>query len=564
MKRAVLEPFRRLHRVTLALPERAIPRVSMDFRSAASSALRWAKSIATAVSQKRAYWVDAVGILLALVYAWPTTAYRFGRDQALFFYIGREWLNGSVPYKDTFDLKPPAIYLLHAISITILGPHQWSIRVFEVFGVVVLAIVAALAVRRVGPRVPGELGVAAILASGWYFTVFDYWDTGQVELWESLCLVGAYAVLMRAAPGSIWRRCLTAGCLTGLAGLFKFTAAVPALGLGALTAGYGFWASAPPFRNRAVGTLIAVASFGLGVGVVWGVTALYFIGSGATAAVGEFFEYVAAYSKSDFLTGSGSSLIELFWTAQSSWWAALFAAAWVVATGSALRRREWSVIFGALSAAVLLGACILSVSAQRKYFLYHWGVIAGFFLILPLYAARCVGSWPAAVRLVPAVGMMVGAWFAAPAWHSNTAMTYRKFMTEIWWPPPPVDDENLNRVFRGISAYNYSAQRAIARAILPVARDGDLLHVRGFELAMYAITGMRTPARFVSELPVEDRRLSTHPQRWAKEHEHAIWSARPRFVVTFNDRPRDLEAIAARGYRELKRAGMFVAFERND
>jgi hypothetical protein len=167
-------------------------------------------------------------------------------------------------------------------------------------------------------------------------------------------------------------------------------------------------------------------------------------------------------------------------------------------------------------------------------------------------------------RLVPALGLVAGAFIGAPAWYSNSGMSYRKYVTEVWWPAPPVEDENFNRVFVGMSSYNYAAQRAIADAILARARPGDMLHVRGFELALYAITGLRTPARFVSELPVEDRMLSTHPEKWSKEHEHAVWSARPRFVVTFIDRHLDQMAIAGRGYHELKRAGMFVAFEKND
>jgi hypothetical protein len=503
-------------------------------------------------------------MLLAMAYAWPTTSYRFGRDQALFFYIGREWLNGSVPYRDTFDLKPPGIYLMHSISIVVLGPNQWSIRVFEIFGVLALGVVAALAVRRVTRRVPGELGIAAILASGWYFTVFDYWDCGQVELWESLCLLGAYALLIQPAGGSIWRRCFAAGFLTGVAGLFKFTAAIPALGLGALSVGYGLWTGGPGPGRRLLGTLKAVTAFGLGVGVVWGMTALYFVGSGATAAVGEFFEYVAAYSKSDYFTGQAPALIELFWYSQSNWWAALFGAAWLVGVAGAIKRRDGGVLYGALSALALLLLCVVSVSAQKKYFLYHWGVITGFFVLLPLYATRDIGSWPAPARLVPALGLVAGAWIGAPVWHSNSGMTYRKYVTEVWWPPPPADNEKLNRIFLGPSQYSYASQHAIADAILARAHNGDLLHVRGFELALYQITGMRTPARFVSELPVEDRMLSTHPEKWSKEHEHTVWTARPRFVVTFNDRPLDLAGITGRGYQELKRAGLFVLFERKN
>src|SRR5215212_1087965 len=103
----------------------------IDRQALVSRAELWVKALAARVVRRRAYWVDVLGIAAALAYGWPSVLYRFGRDQALFFYIGREWLHGSVPYRDTFDLKPPGIYFLHALSIAILGPRQSSIRVFE-------------------------------------------------------------------------------------------------------------------------------------------------------------------------------------------------------------------------------------------------------------------------------------------------------------------------------------------------------------------------------------------------------------------------------------------------
>jgi hypothetical protein len=533
----------------------------IDGPTLASRAASFLRSVPGRVLQRRAYWVDALGIVAALAYGWPSVAYRFGRDQALFFYIGREWLHGSVPYRDTFDLKPPGVYLLHSISIALLGPRQSSIRVFEVFGVVLLGVVAALAVRRSAPRVPGELGIGALLASGWYFTVFDYWDSGQVELWESLCLLGAYALLIQPG-GASKRRLFWAGLLTGLAGLFKFTAAFPALGLTALAAGNGFWSGAPGLPRRALGLVKALVIFGLGVVSLWALSALYFVGAGASHAVGELLEYVAKYSKDYAIHGAGSGLIELFWFRQCGWWAALFAAAWIVGAGHAAARRDRGVLAGALSAAALFALSVSSVVIQGKFFLYHWIAMAGFFLALPLYAAKHLDSLPRVLRLVPALGLVAGAWLAAPSWYSNPAIDYRKFVTEIWWPAAQ-NPQLVNRIFVGPSQYNYGAQRAIADAIRARARPGDQLHVRGFELAIYAITGMRTPARFVSELPVQDRSLSTHPEKWEAEHEHAIWSVMPRFVVSFSDRHQDLAKIRGRGYQELMRAGIFVLFEKN-
>jgi hypothetical protein len=53
---------------------------------------------------------------MGLAFWLPTLLYPFGRDQAAFFYIAREWLLGGVPYRDMVDHKPPLIYAVYALS----------------------------------------------------------------------------------------------------------------------------------------------------------------------------------------------------------------------------------------------------------------------------------------------------------------------------------------------------------------------------------------------------------------------------------------------------------------
>src|SRR5688572_16634511 len=120
------------------------------------SAIRHPRPARFRLAAVREHALDAVGVLLAVLYAIPSLAYPFGRDQAIFYYIGREWLHGLVPFKDVFDVKPPAIYLLNSIGIVLFGARQMSIRILDLLGVVLAGWLVAMAVRREAPRKGGE------------------------------------------------------------------------------------------------------------------------------------------------------------------------------------------------------------------------------------------------------------------------------------------------------------------------------------------------------------------------------------------------------------------------
>ncbi len=79
------------------------------------------------------HWLAWLG--LALWFA-PTLFYPFGRDQGLYFYIAREWAaRGALPYRDSFDQKPPGIYCIYGLANWLSGNAQWGIRALELAAV---------------------------------------------------------------------------------------------------------------------------------------------------------------------------------------------------------------------------------------------------------------------------------------------------------------------------------------------------------------------------------------------------------------------------------------------
>ena len=60
-------------------------------------------------------------VIIAIILFLPYFRLGIYRDEGVFLCIGDQILKGALPYKDCFDHKPPAIYYLMAIVITLLG-----------------------------------------------------------------------------------------------------------------------------------------------------------------------------------------------------------------------------------------------------------------------------------------------------------------------------------------------------------------------------------------------------------------------------------------------------------
>lgn len=505
-------------------------------------------------------WPDALGVVVAALYAIPTLAYPFGRDQAIFYYIGREWLNGTLPYRDAFDLKPPAIFALHSLSIVLFGASQVSIRIMDVLCLLGLAKLTTIAVRRDQPRVPGEMGLVAVLLSVIYFSNFDFWDSAQCELWEALCIMASYVALERIR--SVRKAALLAGVLASVAVLFKLTAGLMGVVLAALalSRGWGEGGSGAPVTRRVRDALLSLGLFAAGSVLPVALVLGYYAAHGALWSLQDLLGYVLHYAGNEFHADSVGERLAEYWFARSGFWLAAVLGLWLVGATAAWLRKDWRVLRGALFVLVLAAAAFESVVVQKKFFTYHWGVVVPFLVLAGAYGLAELAAVKRHVALIAGASVAAGMILSAPPWFSNRAFSYRTYITKPYWRyvTGKLPHSDFVRIFKGVSNYNYAAQEDIAAMILERAKPGDLLHVRGFELAMYALTGMRTPCRFVSELPIDDPTLFFHHEEWLGQQNQALWSTRPRFIVTFVDRPRDIALIQSKGYREVGRRGLFL------
>jgi hypothetical protein len=148
--------------------------------------------------------------------------FGFGRDQGIYAVVGEAVTRGSLPYRDAWDFKPPAIFLVYALARALGGSGMVPVRVLEVLALASLVpAFAAVSRRCLGDARPGLVAAAV---AGFAQVQLEFWDTAQPETFGGVAVAWALAVAAEREGRARW---LGAGALYGLAGLFK-----PHLGAG--------------------------------------------------------------------------------------------------------------------------------------------------------------------------------------------------------------------------------------------------------------------------------------------------------------------------------------------
>ena len=149
--------------------------------------------------------------LIALSYLrWPLWP-----DHSLFLYAGNLWFNGSLPYKDIFDLNWPGTIWIAQINCAIFGDTPGSVRLFDILWQCATCFVLyRLSIREINHH-------SAYLAIFLYLALYlaaSFGGTAQREGFASLFLGLALLLLYRKVPCAF-----ISGILMGLAALIKPT-----------------------------------------------------------------------------------------------------------------------------------------------------------------------------------------------------------------------------------------------------------------------------------------------------------------------------------------------------
>lgn len=496
--------------------------------------------------------LDALGIALAVAYALPSTAYPFGIDQPIHYYIGRRLLDGEMPYASGISTKPPGVFLVHAASVLAFGDRQLSIRLVDLLFVLATGFLVAtfrahrrLRDGRVVPvqaRAPGAIGAACLLAAGLYYTYFDFADTGHPDLWQGVFMLAPAWMLARSPDGELGpRRAFVAGALACAAVSFKHVAFISGL-----TGGVALVAVALARRRPRV-ALRDGALFSAGVFAVLGLVLLAFW---VTGTFDRFWEimvvHILSYAEQAQVGEPGPAL----WLTWRYGLSAVVGAVGLLVAGLAVAaagRNRRARATGVLIALMLAGAAWTVVVQRRVFvdagFTYHLIVLVPFLALAAAWGlGQRFGSAPGRSLATAVVLVAVAFWLAPETPHRRTR-TYPDEWAS-WWAAVRGEgswtEHHDAHDFGPLEAY--VPLEAVAAHINARSRPGDTLCVDGFIAILYQRTGLRCPSRFFITDMVGD------VPAWHDEWWRTIDETPPTFFVTFPRHPH-IRQLEQRGYR---------------
>ncbi len=444
----------------------------------------------------------------------------------MFAYVGDQWRAGHMPYRDSWDNKPPATYALAALAIATFGHSQLSSRVADL--VLTLCIVACIFGLTRAMAGPLAACVAAIGYSLAYYLHFDYWHTAQAEVATSLfgllALIAAWK-WMEASPRHL--TAVVAGACVGLAALFKLTGALFLPLVVAMIIwgrkGRGVW------RDVVAPSMMAVAGFVLPIAVA----VAYFAAHGALLHMWDVvvrfnMNYAGQRIESTSLQVLASALAQV-----GAGMALVVPPALVGLLGVCLNmgRTGKSVILA------WFGVSFLMVFLQHRFFWYHWlavlpalSVLAGIGVatIVSRIARRsnrrgttCV--WIALAMTVAGVMIL----YVPSAIATSYTNAVRFWMGRI-------SAREFEASFTGVDRYNYAEAAAAAAYLREHTSPSQTIAVWGFEPAIQFLARRRAPSRFVATHPLYDRHLPYKQQEWRRGFLSDCAAAPPAYFVTID------------------------------
>jgi hypothetical protein len=417
----------------------------------------------------------------------------YGRDQAIFSVVGRTLLEGGMPYRDAWDIKPPGIYVLYALARWLFGGGEHAIRLVEIG--FILGGVAALMILGRRWWNSARLGLGAAVIWTLVYAQMDYWHTAQAESFAASLTV----VMLAAAPlsGAGWTRWsslrwILAGVAGGALALLKPTFASTAVAL------IGFLWLHPTLRS--LGRRRATLLFLGGAALPCLLCLLWLVARGV---LGDYLEMSSTFlPRYAALSWQGLGVLTVAYRALTEWWfgysSLLFVGILLLLLLPPERDRR--------SPLWLLGAIVLldvaGVALQAKFFPYQFSVLWPVAALLAALGLR--GLWlkvadrgPIAVALfMLGLAVVTGMRSLSDDWGARFLSRLRLFSAD---DSVDIATTDSLRTFR---TRDVADRRAVATFIEQHTPPDSTLLVWGFEPIFYPWAGRQPASRFFFNIPL--------------------------------------------------------------
>jgi len=483
-------------------------REAHDLESA-EDAVQVNEAVASAASRR----VLTIGAWCMVLFACSQILmFPFGRDQGTFAVIAGRVLAGGMPYRDAWDIKPPAIFYLYALAEYFFGHRMIALRIVEVTGLLSLYFpMRTIGATLFSSRMTGLLAWAlAVLA----YASADYWHTGQPDGIGAILTIWAMALAIDPTPRigrpSAWA---AMGLLFGFSFLFKQNLALSAIPCAAY-AGWLEWR-----RTGAIGRALEPAVIG-GIASLAPIVACvgWFWMRGAWRAMYETsFNLAAGHLAVTWMSAGGfrAGLAPIALKTLLVFWLRLPALIQIGLTAAlVLRPKASESKLAPLLLGVMIALQLIGVAVQAKFFGYHYTAavmlcaIAAGAGIAKLWD-RCNGAGgPGTLRFALVV---VGLGIAIPAMRPDVFSMFglpafwRRSVIRTEWllgiGPIRTRDELDQRLY---TSYRTSPidYRHVAGAIDRMTRADDSIFLWGSESVIYWLADRRPTSRFVYDVPL--------------------------------------------------------------
>jgi len=416
--------------------------------------------------------VVAAVIMPILLYL-PFLTEPFQRDEGFYASVAQLMLRGDLPYRDSFDNKPPVVFGWYAISFVLFGEHVWAPRLLVSMLLSITTALVYLQGRLLFSRWEALIAAFAFAAS---VGVIRFDTNANTEYFMLLPMVaGLLTFTLGIRNGSHWWFLLS-GAMHGLAIMTKETS-VFALALLLL------WAVLPMCRKRTADlkllTSLSVMVAGCIITVFVLILPLMLLGAG-----GDFFDTAVVYTLQ--YVGERSAIqriTDMILTAAFPFAVACpFLALVFFATFRLNGDRWYWLLFGWFLAGAL---SILFVG--RFYSHYYAILLPGMALMAPLGVRYLKSQWErsrvlALLVIVSTVGMAI--WFNGPAYMKDSPA-----------------DRHLAK-FPGDLLAEFEVQSPdLGAYIADNTLSGDKIYNLGFQAETYFYADRRSPTKYMFDRP---------------------------------------------------------------